>query len=98
MFYLYFVSGLALTVEGAKGSNVKVYHVHTPFPPPSSTAGDSRVQMESARPGEPVINLWKTLSCKGHVEKITFCLIMSGFYCILYWSVATVITLLLYNI
>lgn len=45
---------LTLTVEGAKGSDVKVYHVHTPFTPQGSTIKDSQIQMGSSRPGESV--------------------------------------------
>ncbi|XP_051994962.1 lipopolysaccharide-induced tumor necrosis factor-alpha factor homolog [Xyrauchen texanus] len=33
-----------------KGDNVKVYHVHTPFTPQSSTIGNMQMRMESARP------------------------------------------------
>ncbi|XP_067270825.1 lipopolysaccharide-induced tumor necrosis factor-alpha factor homolog-like [Pseudorasbora parva] len=39
-----------IPIEGAKGSNVKVYHVHTPFTPQSSTIGDSRIQTKSSTP------------------------------------------------
>ncbi|NP_001157840.1 lITAF domain-containing protein isoform X1 [Danio rerio] len=39
-----------IPVEDGKGSNVKVYHVHTPFTPQSSTYGASHAQVASSRP------------------------------------------------
>ncbi|XP_077068742.1 lITAF domain-containing protein [Siphateles boraxobius] len=39
-----------IPIEGARGSNVKVYHVHTPFSPKSSTIGDSGIQVKSSTP------------------------------------------------
>ncbi|KAG1967794.1 cell death-inducing p53-target protein 1 [Pimephales promelas] len=38
----------AIPIEGAGGSNVKVYHVHTPFTPQSSTIRDLGIQEKAS--------------------------------------------------